>query len=158
VESSLHPGFSFFPCTSHAFLSFHLLVACLLCTLHSFRRLFRKSYPSRLASVGDLLRRNLHILRIHLFAAIFKFPSVVPSGYATILGLKVFGQIVIAAASLAGVALQALDGSSPGTGRRTCTIFEALTGLASELGAMAASGMWPGYLGFPSDRRELRAQ
>jgi hypothetical protein len=70
----------------------------------------------------------------------------VPSGYATILGLKVFSQIVIAAASLAGVALQALDGSSPGTGRRTCTIFEALTGLASELGAMAASGVWPGYL------------
>ena len=67
----------------------------------------------------------------------------VPSSCAIILGLEVFGRIV-AAAGLAGAALQALDGSSLGTGRRTCMVFEALTGLANKLGAMAANGVWPG--------------
>jgi hypothetical protein len=58
----------------------------------------------------------------------------VPSSRAIILGLEVFGRIV-AAAGLAGTALQTLDGSSPGIGRRTRTVFEELTGLASELDA-----------------------
>jgi hypothetical protein len=71
--------------------------------------------------------------------------AVVPSSCDITLGLKVFGRIV-AAVGLAGAALQVLDGSSPRTGRRTCTVFEALIALAGELGTMDASGVWPGHL------------
>lgn len=124
-----------------SFPSFHLLVACLSCTFHSFRRLFRKSHHSRLASGVTSLGETTTSLD-SVFLSSFSnsqvyvcdaTKAVVPSSCAITLGLKVFGRIV-AAAGLAGAALQALDGSSPRTGRRTCTVFEALIALAGDTG------------------------